>query len=192
MSTDPWLQRWMSSLRSKVRSSPILEIGCGKGDDTATLINSGFKVVAFDLIAENVEAAKRAAPGATISTQNVLEPFPLEASGIDVVVASLSLHYFTWDQTLCLISRIHGTLRDGGLFLGRFNSTEDVNFGAEGNPEIEPGLFMVEGYPKRFFSGSQLSVLFGAGWRVESKEHLASHKYGVPKTLWEIVAEREA
>jgi SAM-dependent methyltransferase len=190
--TDPWLERWIPNLRSTVRLTPVLEIGCGRGADTVTLLNAGFNVVAFDLTAENVEVAKQAAPGAIVSVQNVLDPFPLEASGIDAIVASLSLHYFTWDQTLSVISRVHGTLRDRGLFLGRFNSTEDFNYGAVGNLEIEPGLFMVEGQAKRFFNGDQLSELFGSGWRVIAKEPMVSTKYGLPKALWEVVVERQS
>jgi SAM-dependent methyltransferase len=147
------------------------------------------EVVAFDLSPENVAKTKAIAPGATISAQDVLEPFPLGESGIGVVVASLSLHYFTWDETLSLVRRIHRTLRPGGLFLARLNSTEDIHYGSVGHPAIEPGLFMIEGSLKRFFSALDVNNLFAAGWRVTSMQHMESNKYGFPKFLWDVAVE---
>jgi SAM-dependent methyltransferase len=186
---DPWLKRWLPTIRDAARGAPVLEIGCGSGADTATLLSAGLEVVAFDLSPENVAKAKAIAPGATISAQDVLGPFPLEGLGIGVVIASLSLHYFTWDETLSLMGRIHRTLRPSGLFLVRLNSTEDIHYGSVGHPEIEPGLFMVDGSPKRFFSAVDVNNLFGAGWRVTSIQHMESDKYGQPKFLWEVAVE---
>ena len=187
MSDDPWLERWLPPLKEAVAGSSVLEIACGSGDDTRTLVSQGLKVVAFDLSPEEVAKARVAAPEASISVQNVLEPFPLEGAGIGAIVASLSLHYFTWQETVSLISRIHGSLRPGGLLLARFNSTEDINYGAVGHPEIEPGLFLVEGQAKRFFSQANVHALFGIGWHVRSLEHAVTHKYKYPKSLWEAV-----
>jgi SAM-dependent methyltransferase len=133
---DPWLEQWLPTIRDTARGAPVLEIGCGTGADTATLLGAGLEVVAFDLSPENVAKAKTIAPGATISAQDVLEPFPLEGSGIGVVIASLSLHYFTWDETLSLVDRMHRTLRPAGLFLARLNSTEDVHNGSVGHPKF--------------------------------------------------------
>ncbi|WP_336971620.1 MULTISPECIES: class I SAM-dependent methyltransferase [Alcaligenes] len=40
-------------------SSPVLEIGCGFGDDTLTLTQAGLKVMAFDLSPEGVAIAQQ-------------------------------------------------------------------------------------------------------------------------------------
>lgn len=186
MSDDPWLERWIPALRDACAGSPLLEIGCGSGHDTRTLVRYGLKVVAFDLSPEEVSRAQGAAPEASITVQSVLEPFPLEGSGIGAVVASLSLHYFTWQETISLVSRIHGTLRPGGLLLARLNSTEDTNYGAIGHPEIEPGLFLVHGQAKRFFSQADVTAIFGQGWKMRSLEHQVTNKYSFPKSLWEL------
>jgi SAM-dependent methyltransferase len=186
MSDDPWLERWIPTLRDVCAGAPLLEIGCGSGQDTRTLVSHGLKVVAFDLAPEEVAKAQVAAPEASITVQSVLEPFPLEGSGIGAVVASLSLHYFTWQETVSLVSRIHRTLRPGGLLLARFNSTEDTNFGAIGHPEVEPGLHLVNGQAKRFFSQADVNALFGLGWQVRNLEHRVTHKYKFPKSLWEL------
>ena len=70
--------------------------------------------------------------------------------------------------------------------LARFNSTEDINFGAAGHPEIEPGLFLVGSQTKRFFTQADVRRLFAQGWQVQSIEHKVTYKYQAPKALWEV------
>jgi hypothetical protein len=108
------------------------------------------------------------------------------------VIASLSLHYFAWRETVALVSRTRDALRSGGWLLCRLNSTEDHNHGASGHPPIEPSFYMVGGERKRFFDEKSVLELFATGWRRLSVEHLVTHKYAMPKALWEVVLERDA
>lgn len=170
----------------------MLEIGCGHGDDTATLADAGLRVLAFDLSPVAARIAKVRVPSATVECRDVRDPFPEEARELGAVVASLSLHYFGWAETLALAQRIRAVLRPGGVLLCRLNSTEDKNFGARGHPEIEPNYFMVDGSPKRFFDESAVRSVFATGWRTLSLEHFTTRKYFKPKSLWEVVLEREA
>lgn len=192
MNTDPWLERWIGTLREHAGESPVLEIGCGSGADTITLVAAGLAVTGFDRSDEAVAEARQRAAGACLNVQDVCEPFPLEGSGLGAIVASLSLHYFPWTETRAIVHRIHRTLRPGGLFLCRLNSTQDAHFGACGHPSIEPGLFLVDGQPKRFFDAPALDRLFAKGWHRLSCEHHLIDKYARPKALWEIVLERAA
>lgn len=171
-------------------NGPVLEIGCGSGSDTTTLAAMGLSVHAFDVAPEAAAEAARAVPSAQVSTQSVLEPFPLEGTGIGLVVASLSLHYFPWGQTISIMNRICSTLRVGGVLLARFNSDQDANHGASGYPEVEPGMYLVDGQTKRFFAEHDVQRLFAHRWQMLSCEHLVSHKYALPKALWEVVARR--
>lgn len=109
-----------------------------------------------------------------------------------MVIASLSLHYFPWTETVGIVNRIHEALRPGGLLLCRLNSTEDRNFGATGHPEIEPNFFLVNGEPKRFFDAQSVAALFAKGWKRLSQEHFITRKYLKSKALWEVVLERDA
>ena len=77
-----------------------------------------------------------------------------------------------------------------GIFLARFNSREDVNYGAVGHQEMEPELYLVGGQRKRFFSQDSVSRLFALGWQVQSMQHMVTHKYQSPKSLWEVAATR--
>ncbi|MBI3101189.1 MAG: class I SAM-dependent methyltransferase [Burkholderiales bacterium] len=189
---DPWLTRWLPMLKESAGSRPVFEIGCGIGADTSTLFNAGLEVVAFDISSASVATTRLRVPRARIFCQDARDPFPLPDGQAGAVVASLSLHYFTWSETLDLVHRIQQTLSRGGLFLCRLNSTEDKNFGAAGHPEIEPNYYLVDGQPKRFFDENSVAELFASGWKVLSKEHQTTNKYIRSKALWEVIAQRDA
>jgi SAM-dependent methyltransferase len=187
---DPWLGRWLPMLQESADSLPVLEIGCGTGADTSTLVGAGLSVLAFDLSATSVAAARLRAPQARISCQDIRDPFPLRPGEAGAVVASLTLHYFPWQETLELVSRIRQTLKPGGLLLCRLNSVQDKNFGATGHPAIEPNYYLVDGQAKRFFDEQGVDELFATGWKVLSREHQTTNKYVRKKALWEVVVQR--
>lgn len=190
MLSDRWLSRWLPLIAERAAENPVFEIGCGYGDDTAVLTAAGLRVVAFDLSSVAVAAARLRVPSASIECRDVRDPFPESVRQVGVVVASLSLHYFPWEETLVLAQRIQTVLRSGGVLLCRLNSTKDHHFGARGYPEIEPGYFLVDGQPKRFFDRASVRSLFAEGWSELSLEHFVTRKYVRPKALWEGVFER--
>lgn len=190
MFIDPWLNRWLPLLRERADSGLVFEIGCGHGDDTATLARAGLKVRGLDLSPAAVAIAKLRVPSAVLECRDIRDPFPEQAQNLGAVIASLSLHYFSWSETRRIVQRIRSTLRPSGILLCRLNSTQDHNFGASGHPEIEPNLFLVGGEPKRFFDEASIESLFGEDWRRLSLEHLVTSKYVRPKALWEVVLER--
>lgn len=191
MLPDPWLDRWLPILTTTAGARPVLEIGCGPGADTEALVTAGLTVVAFDLSATAVAEARRRVPQASISCQDVRDPLPLAPGQAGAVVASLSLHYFPWAETQAIVARVRQTLSPGDLFLCRLNATNDHHFGATGHPQIAPNYYRVDGQPKRFFDEASVDALFSDGWRVLSKEHQTTGKYGLSKALWEVVAARE-
>jgi SAM-dependent methyltransferase len=189
---DPWLDRWLPEIVATAADRPVLEIGCGSGDDTKTLTDAGLRVIAFDLAEDAVQQARRRVPNARIEQRDIRAPFPSEASATGVVIASLSLHYFAWPETLEIAGRIRDVLAPGGLLLCRLNSTEDENFGATGNPEIEPNYRLVDGSPKRFFTEAAVREMFRNGWTVVSLQHITTNKYIREKALWEVVLRKDA
>ncbi|WP_087111547.1 class I SAM-dependent methyltransferase [Halomonas citrativorans] len=191
MLTDPWLNRWLPLVRERAGKDSVLEIGCGHGDDTAVLSNAGLSVYAFDLSRTAAGLAKIRVPKAVVECRDVRDPFPEQCCEPGVVVASLSLHYFAWDETQALIRKIRSTLRPGGILLCRLNSTQDRNFGASGHPQLESNFFLVDGVPKRFFDEASIESLFAVGWKRISVEHYFTGKYVKSKALWEVVLEKE-
>lgn len=190
MFPDPWLDRWLPLILERAGQAPVLEVGCGQGDDTMTLTRSGLEVNAFDLSPANVVLAAARAPTARVEQRDVRDPLPARAEPFGVVIASLSLHYFPWSQTTSIVDRIREGLKPGGLLLCRLNSTADRHFGAGSGTPIEDNLYLVNGQPKRFFDLRAVECLFSSGWRRLSLAPMTTRKYLRPKALWEIVLER--
>ena len=191
MNADPWLERWLQLLRERAGIAPVLELGCGKGDDTAILVEAGFRVVAVDRSPSAIERARVAVPRADFHSVDFRASFPPIGPGVEVIIASLSLHYFAWDETLALVERIRTTLRPRGALLCRLNSTNDHNYGASGHPRIEGNYYLVDGEPKRFFDRTSIEALFATGWRMLSLEEHLIQRYAEPKVVWEAVLERD-
>lgn len=190
MRHDAWLDRWIPLIQERAADLRVLEIGCGYGDDTATLHSAGLKVVGFDLSAACIAVAKLRVPSARLTRRDLRGPLPAEATALGVVIASLCLHYFRWSETIEIVERIRLALLPRGILMCRLNSTDDVNFGASGYQEIEPGLYNVDGQPKRFFDEDSARLLFATGWRVLSIQSVITGKYIRSKAAWELVLER--
>jgi SAM-dependent methyltransferase len=190
MRADLWLDRWLPLIRQRSSDGLILELGCGTGRDTATLVRAGHRVVALDLSLAAIALAKLRAPKAKFHRQDLRHPFPIGEAGTEVVIASLSLHYFPWPETVELVERIRRSLRPNGLLLCRLNSTKDRNFGAVGHERIAENFYRVRGAPKRFFDLEAIRNLFAAGWNTLSVQESVIDRYLQAKTAWEIVLER--
>lgn len=187
--TDPWLDRWLKLIAERAAGRPILELGCGGGRDSSTLAAAGHAVIGNDLSDTAIARVRERVPTGQFHVQDIRAPFPAD-EGLGVILASLSLHYFEWSETLDLVARIHRHLRPGGVLLCRLNSTVDVNFGATGHPRIAENYYLVDGSPKRFFDQAAVDALFGDGWRVLSRELHVVDRYEQPKALWEVIADR--
>ncbi|MDP2334194.1 MAG: class I SAM-dependent methyltransferase [Reyranella sp.] len=188
--TDPWLKRWLPLVAARTGGQPVLELGCGGGRDTAALVEAGHHVVAVELLAEAVARAKMRVPSAEFHCQDIRAPFPVGDGDTGVVLASLSLNYFSWPETIVLVERIRQVLQPDGVLLCRFNSTNDHHFGASGHPPIAENYYLVDGEPKRFFDRAAVDRLFASGWSTLGIEERMIDRYDHPKAVWEVVLAR--
>lgn len=129
-------------------------------------------------------------PSADFHCQDIRAPFPVGDGSVSVVLASLSLHYFSWPETTALVERIRQVLRPEGVLLCRLNSTNDHHFGASGHPPIAENYYLVDGEPKRFFDRAAVDKLFVRGWRTLSVGEKTIERYAQPKSVWEVILER--
>lgn len=187
---DPWLRPWLPLIAQRAAGKAILELGCGEGRDTRELLAAGQKVVAIDHAAAAIERARNEAPNAVYHQQDLFAPLPVAAGSVPVVIASLSLHYFPWEPTRELLRRIAEALQPQGLLLCRVNSVNDHNHGASGHPQIAENYYLVNGRPKRFFDRDSLTALLAEGWKLVSIREQVIHRYRLPKSVWEVVAQR--
>jgi SAM-dependent methyltransferase len=188
MKNDPWLDKWLDLIKQKSANGLVLELGCGSGWDTVDLLSAGCKVIASDLSTGNLSAAKLAAPHADNVQLDNGKPLPFATASIGVIVASLSLHYFTWTVTIQIASELKRCLKADGILLARFNSTHDYNYGASPTTsEIEPNFRLVGTSTKRFFDGTSVRT-FLQGWDIRFLEENIIHRYEKPKSVWEVMA----
>lgn len=187
---DAWLERWRETLDSH-RGTPVLDLGCGAGQDTRFLAQEGHDVIAVDLSEKALELTRRRAPGAEVRKVDLARGLPFPDARFGAVVASLSLHYFPWRETMGILGDVRRCLVPGGHLLARLNSTNDAHYAAAKKEEIERDFYLVAGSPKRLFDRGSVRELF-SGWVVEHAEERTTRRYGGEKTLWEVVARKPA
>ena len=188
---DAWLRRWWDLLHSN-RDAPVLDLGCGAGEDALLLSRWGFRVVAVDFSGKALELTGRRAPEAETEHVDLTQGLPFPDAHFGAIVASLSLHYFPWSETLEILEDVQRCLAPGGHLLSRLNSTNDPHYAAAHREEIGPYFYLVDGSPKRLFDREDVVALFRPDWKMVDAVERASGRYGDEKTLWEIVARKPA
>jgi SAM-dependent methyltransferase len=160
----PWLGQFAEILQPGAR---VLEPGCGLGHDAGELTRSGCHVTAMDLDTSRVrQVSPEMAESRVVG--DVAGRLPFRSASFGVVVASLSLHYFTHRTTEHSIEDIARVLRPGGWLLCRVNAVGDVNFGYDNGDEVEPSVFrQADGRLKRFFDEPMLLAYLKPYFRVE-------------------------
>ena len=186
---DAWLERWRGLLEAN-GDAPVLDLGCGAGEDARYLARWGFAVVAADFSERALEITGRRAP--VVETRNVdlTRGLPFANASFGVIVANLSLHYFPWLETVEILGDVRRCLSPGGHLLARLNSTRDAHHATVDKEEIEKNFYLVHGLPKRLFDREDVTALFSPGWTIEDAGERTTGRYGNEKTLWEIVARK--
>ncbi|WP_159883499.1 class I SAM-dependent methyltransferase [Paenibacillus puerhi] len=186
---DLWLEPYLDELRAG-DGRPVLDLGCGAGNNSLYMTERGIPVIACDLSAEALRRVAERLPDVTARQLDLLDPLPFEDGSAPVVVADLCLHYFPWADTQRVIAEIRRVLQPGGWLLCRVNSIRDTEFGAGEGTELEPGLYERDGRLKRFFERDQLEALFSE-WRVRTLEEGLMPRYDRPKVAWTVAAVRD-
>jgi SAM-dependent methyltransferase len=183
---DDWLDKH-SVLLGVTKGIPIIDLGCGVGCDTLYLTERGYKVISCDLSDEALQRVRRNIPEAVTQQLNLLEPLPFDTNSAQVIIADLSLHYFSWDDTVAIVSELKRVLKSGGSLLCRLNSVNDTEFGAGQGVELEPHYYEHKGRRKRFFDEADVDRLF-QNWKLGYKQEAVMDRYRKPKRLLEISA----
>lgn len=188
--TEEWLAPFVGRLLQS--GARALDVGCGPGLDAAYLTESGFDVVAFDR-RDPGWAGEKSRLRVAYLRADVRYP-PVRAGAVDVVLASLSLHYLPWNETLAAFAAAVDCLRPGGCFLFRVNASDDYHHGAGAGEEIEPGFFRrppgAGGWSdtKRFFTEADVRAVLPPNVAIEHLAHRTIHRYDKPKQVWECLA----
>ena len=180
---DDWLDRFEDIIDRS--SLPILDLGCGGGNNTLYLVDKGKPVVACDQSETAVAMIQKNFPEIKETKRfNMLDGLPLSDNSFEVVIADLCLHYFTEKDTLRIISEIERILVPKGHLLMRVNSVNDVNHGAGQGVEIEPHLYEMEtGTLKRYFDEADIRRFFN-DYDIEYLKEETMSRYKLEKKLY--------
>jgi ubiquinone/menaquinone biosynthesis C-methylase UbiE len=186
---DAWLERWQRVLDAS-QGSTVLDLGCGDGHDARFLTERGFPVIATDFSEKALELTRHKAPAAKAQNVDLTRGLPFPDASFGVIVASLSLHYFPWQQTTEILAEVHRCLPPGGHLLARFNSTRDHRYRIAEKQPLENNFYLIGGMPRRLFDKQDLDTLFEKGWEILTAEERTTHRYGGKKLAWEVAAKR--
>ena len=185
---DDWLDKY--SLTLNKCKSPVLDLGCGLGNDTLYLVKKGFSVIACDYSNVALEQVNQNIKDVKTMQLDISLPLPFEDNSFDLIIADLSLHYFDEKTTINIMKEIKRILKPNGNLLARVNSTSDLNYGAGKGEKLEDNYYFVEGYNKRFFSINDAEKFFSiiGKTRIVEAEML---RYAKPKKVIEVNVEKE-
>jgi ubiquinone/menaquinone biosynthesis C-methylase UbiE len=181
---DDWLDKF-EHLLSLSADTPIIDLGCGSGNDTLYLKEKGYDVISCDFSIEALNRVKLYVANPDTRLFNMQEGLPFEDNTAKAVVADLSLHYFCSEDTKKIISDISRVLVKNGHLICRLNSVKDFNYGAGQGEKIEENYYNIDGKLKRFFDMLQISDFFNE-WEIEYANECEMHRYKETKIVWEV------
>lgn len=184
--TDGWLADYDGIIENCF--TPVIDLGCGSGNNTLHFLNKGKMVIACDqsevainLIRKNFQDVMGA------ECFNMLDGLPFEDDAYEIVCADLCLHYFSEEDTRAILAEIKRILTPGGYLFVRVNSVKDVNHGAGQGEEVEHHLYMTEdGRYKRFFDYDDIKRIF-SDFKIQFCEEQKMGRYTLEKIVYSIV-----
>jgi len=185
---DDWLDKY-SEILSTSKGTPVIDLGCGLGNNTLYLYEQGYQVISCDFAEAALQRLSHFLPNLITRLFDLRSRFPFQDGAARIVVADLCLHYFSEAETTGIIAEIRRILGDGGWLFSRVNSVNDIYYGAGEGTAIEPLYYEQNGERKRFFDESSLRV-FLAEWKVKALHEYVMSRYGKPKMVWELAAQK--
>jgi SAM-dependent methyltransferase len=113
------------ALAGAVAGKQVLDVGCAAGHLSSNLADAGARVIGLDLSQGMIDRARRMfGDRIRFECADLREPLAfLESESVDVITASLVLHYLLdWGATLGEFRRV---LRSGGLLVMSVHHPED-------------------------------------------------------------------
>ena len=147
---------------SKRNELSVIDLGCGRGDNSKFLSEAGYKVIACDFSPAAIEYINQTHPQIETCCFDMVNAFPDDFKNIGIVLASLSTHYFSLFDTVKLYDKIYDTLEPGGYFIFRVNSKGELENKDRSKIKsmIEEDYYLLEdGNTKRYFDVDSVSKL---------------------------------
>ena len=182
---DDWLD-YHGDIISKEKGV-VVDLGCGNGNNTRYLTEKKKQVIACDASEEAIRLIKKNFPD-IYGTKcfNMVNPFPFINNVTDLVIADMSLHYFTKEDTIKILSEIRRILVNNGYLLVRVNALANLANENNGFKEVENHLYETsDGRLKRYFDYEDLFKFFNI-FQIKTIGEYHMTRYDVPKTTYSL------
>lgn len=186
---DLWLDKYESIL-IKSKDTPIIDLGCGFGNNTLYLKERSYEVVSCDFSEKVLKKLSTFIDNLTTKCFDLKDGLPFQDNYTKMIISDLSLHYFTWDDTKKILKEIERVLKTDGVLLCRVNSTNDINYGAGKGIKLEENFYDINGNLKRFFNEEQLKDLF-KDWEIQYINETQLNRYHLSKIAWELLVKKK-
>ena len=185
---DDWLDEFKDIIDNV--SSEIIDLGCGvTGNNTLYLLEKGKRVLSCDFAEEALKVVDQIEGSKTLLF-DMLDKFPFEDNYTDLIIADLSLHYFSDKDTKRIIKEIKRVLKPNGYLFFRvnsINSTEYKEIISKGILEKENNLFFYNNMDKRFFDDVDIRSYFN-GFKIILLREENMNRWCPDKIIWKGVA----
>lgn len=180
---DEWLKLFDKEIEEC--KTPIIDLGSGKGNNTLCLVQKGKKVIPCDYSEKLISYIQKNFPEIErAECFDMTKGLPFEDNFTDIIIADLSLHYFTKNTTYKILEEIKRVLKQNGILIFRVNSIKDVNFEAGQGKEIEKHLYETEdGAYKRFFDINDIQEFFST-WDILYINEEKTERFEKEKIVW--------
>ena len=187
---DDWLDKFSNIIDDC--TTPILDLGCGSGNDTLYLINKGKKVISCDQSSNAIENINKNFPEVyDTKCFDMLDGMPFKDNSFDIIIADLCLHYFRENDTFRILNEIKRILNTNGYLIFRVNSINDVNHGAGEGNEIEHHLYETsDSRLKRFFDEEDIRYFFKE-FNIEYLNEEIMTRYKLEKKLYRCLVRKK-
>ena len=181
---DDWLDEFKDIIDNV--SSEIIDLGCGvTGNNTLYLLEKGKRVLSCDFAEEALKVVDQIEGSKTLLF-DMLDKFPFEDNYTDLIIADLSLHYFSDKDTKRIIKEIKRVLKPNGYLFFRvnsINSTEYKEIISKGILEKENNLFFYNNMDKRFFDDVDIRSYFN-GFKIILLREENMNRWCPDKIIW--------
>lgn len=186
---DDWIEKYFKNTTFP-NNCKILDLGCGICNATQFFFDKRCELTCADYSDNAIAFVKSIAPDCKTVLLDLRDYFTFPNLYFDLIIADLSLHYFNWETTLRIFSKIYNILKKDGLFFLRLNSVNDILHGACKGEEIETNYYLNNYQYKRFFDHEAIDALLKESWNYKYEEKEIIRKEN-RKKLWEIHATKK-
>lgn len=159
----PFYDKWLDSYNDILilnKNKEILDLGCGIGADTLYLIERGYDVLSCDVSKEALVNVEKYVKNCKTMLIDMTNKLPFANESYSLIIADLSLHYFSKMTTIKIMKELKRVLKPGGVLLARVNSLFELTKESLDLVSVDSNLYYRGSELRRYFSDTDIKFFF--------------------------------